>query len=110
MEMGFGTTAMVIMIMTYQCLNMLLIDNENKSAKCLNVTVRGEHRETKLSSLSSKSSEASKGTTGGQIQRHLSFCVGRLAVTACRLPRSSNTPLCPLVLRQHMPSTSIHCQ
>lgn len=41
MEMGFGTTVTVIMIMMYHCLDILLIDNENKSIKCLQGTAHG---------------------------------------------------------------------
>lgn len=69
MEMGFGTTVIVILIMTHHCLNILFIDNKNKSIKCLQDTVHRECRETKLSSLSSKSLESSKEARGGQIRR-----------------------------------------
>lgn len=41
MKMGFGTTVMVIMIMTFHCLDILLIDNDSNSIKCLQGTAHG---------------------------------------------------------------------
>lgn len=65
-------------------------------------------REATPSSLSSKSSQSSRGTIGGQTRRSQSLCMGQLAVMTPHPSRSLSSPLSSSLLGYHVASTSIH--